>query len=233
MRNIHVIVPAAGESRRFAQKGIKTPKPLIQFSWKDHPKQTMLRHAIYGASEFPLHVGVQEEKKLEFEMFFGQRSFLHPVDNSLGQADTVRQIVEDMGDDVELLIVNTDSMFLYPLKTFLKQVEGFEGAAIVFDGEYSPAFSYIDSYPLFNRTAEKEPISQWAMAGAFYFKSKKDFLEAYNKYHATSPKEEYLSEVYNYLEGEKLAVFIPREQWILWGTAEDLLSDEHVNELEF
>lgn len=236
--NIQIIVPAAGESKRFTRKGIKLPKPLIKFSWGQFPKQTMLEHATHGLEDWPINVGVLRNHQgifLEGLIKSNHTFTFHSLGTSLGQADTVAQVARGIkgSDDCSLLILNSDSMFLYPLETFLAQVKDFDGGAIVFDGQYSPAYSYADEYPLFDKTAEKEPISPWAFAGAFYFKSKNDFLTAYEAYHWVIQREEYLSEVYNYLPGKKLAVYVPREQWIVWGTAEELMSDENVNDLEF
>jgi NDP-sugar pyrophosphorylase family protein len=225
---IKVIIPAAGESRRFSKKGIKTPKPLIKFRWGNSEKKTMLEHAMTGIVHQPILVGLKALPSEEINYGVIQ------ISSSLGQAHTVAQIVQRLKLDTSILILNSDSMFKYPLMTFIQQVQDFKGGAIVFNGEYNPIYSYIDHYPLFERTAEKEPLSPWAMAGAFYFKSKNDFLLAYEKYHsANNGREEYISEVYNYLPGQKLAVFIPREQWICWGTAEELLADENISDLEF
>lgn len=231
---IQVIIPAAGESKRFSRKGIKLPKPLIKFSWGDFPKKTMLEHALHGLGDQTVHIGTLVKLAQDFkEAFPPPKFFVHQLSESLGQANTVKQVVDKLAFDSPILILNSDSMFLYPLGAFLVQVNGFDGAAIVFDGKYNPAYSYVDKYPLFDSAIEKDPISPWAMAGAFYFKSKTDFINAYEAYHATSPKEEHLSEVYNFLPGNKLAVFVPKEQWIVWGTAEELLSDDNVNDIEF
>lgn len=242
---IDVIIPAAGESRRFKKKGIVLPKPLIKFSYSSPyhspvgTKKTMLEHALFGTDQ-QAHVGIMREHAPKFKEVFKDSKNLtfHELTQSRGQAHTVAQVVnatiQDIPKQSPFLVLNSDSMFLYPLRTFLKQAENFEAAALVFDGQYSPIYSYIDKFPIFNRTVEKDPISQWAFAGAFYFRSKYVFLNAYEQYRLKNAmKEEYLSEVYNYIMEPKLAVYMPREQWVVWGTAEELLNDENVNDLEF
>lgn len=231
---MYVIVPAAGESQRFRKKGILTPKPLIKFSWKDSKKQTMLEHALTGLEDLIIHVGIKQEHEEKFKQKCSDKSLIfHGIAYTTGQASTIYQVAEKLNENEPLLILNSDSMFLYPLKVFIDQAKNFTGAAIVFDGQYNPIYSYVDNYPIFGNAVEKDPISPWALAGAFYFNSAGSFKTAYKKYAENIQKEEYLSEVYSHLPGQKLAVYVPREQWIVWGTAEELMSDEYVNELEF
>lgn len=229
---LRVIVPAAGESKRFKAKGILRPKPLLKFSWKHSAQKTMLEHAVSGTNS-PIQVICQEKDVVAFQQAIPAKFSLYTLFESKGQADTVAQLILSSRIETDpILIVNSDCMFLYSLDIFVAQARQFPAAALVFDGDYNPAYSYVDDFPIFRYAVEKEPISPWALAGAFYFDSAQKYLKAFDKYRAENRPEEYVSEVYNYIEGDKLAVYIPREQLVGWGTPDEFFSDSNISNIE-
>lgn len=236
---MYVIVPAAGESQRFKNKGIRISKPFIRFSWKDSDKKRMIDYAIMGAaSSLSSHliIGMKLEDCIQYREQY-PNSICVSILSSTGQADTLLQILRSVNiKNSPILVLNSDQMFTYPLATFVKQSESFDVALLTFDTKRNPAYSYVDAYPEFTQAVEKQPISDWAIAGAFYFKDASCLLTALQQQKADSAnsnKEPYLSEAINYITGRKLAVNIPSEMVIGWGTPEELLADENVTQLEW
>lgn len=234
MLSLQVVVPAAGESKRFREKGISTPKPLIKFQYGDSEVKAMYQHAINGLEDRRVFLGCKPSHQTEFEAI-DDATLIIPIPSTFGQADTVKQIVAGLTGKDPVLVINSDNMFLYPLHIFIKQAEAFDAAVLVFDGEGNRAYSYVDGFPLFDCGVEKNPISPWAIAGAFYFDTADILKEALQKHEDNISwfgEEPYLSETLSYITGPKLAVQMPKKQLIGWGTPEELLADPNVTHLE-
>lgn len=230
-----VIIPAAGNSRRFRDAGIDIPKGLIRFKRGD-VTGAMLEHILcdyleQADCEPPLIV-VNENTAFPMQNF----SFMVEVARvpaTLGQAHTVFLGLETLGDAIEgpILVLNSDVGYEYPLEVFCRQAQSFSAAALVFPGEGDTAFSYVDSFPLFTQAREKQVISNWAMAGAYYFSNGfelKCALRSQINSGARHANEFYLSGTFGYLSGEKIAISMQRNQLLQWGTPEDLARDKKV-----
>jgi hypothetical protein len=244
LNRIQVIVPAAGQSRRFKEKGIDKPKPLIKFSYNSGTRQTMLEHSIRGVANRPIHIGCRQEDYEDFKGEFGnfENFHIYGLDTTQGQAHTVQNILYhgNFKLDKPVLVVNCDQMFLYPLDMFARQCEDFEAGVLVFDGQENKAYSYVDNFPIFQRAEEKQPISPWAIAGAFYFRSVallvralKDQEDTYIGGWSVKSGEPYLSHTFQFVDGDKLAVHMPKDKLVGWGTPEQLLSDPLVTQIKF
>lgn len=229
-----VLVPAAGVSQRFRDKGILTPKPLITFQYQWSSRMTMLEHAVAGI-DAPVAVGMNADADWPD---VGQYVL---VKDTQGQADTIHQMLtsNDLGVDFgeEVLIINSDQKFFFSLDTFAKQARGFDKAALVFEDThtwdgFSP-YSYVDNFPDFRLTAEKVQISPWAIAGAFYFKSAAFLMEALDnqkRFNVRAPNNEfYLSATLQCAGGGGLAVLCKKDQVVSWGTPEELFGDPNVH----
>lgn len=228
-----VLVLAAGSSRRYAEAGIATPKGLIRFRWRHSAPHTMIEHIAgmdHRLGQENIVVGTGQGP--EWEGLPYPRYGLPPT---RGQADTAARLVRGLElENVPLLVLNSDAGFLYPLNTFVRQSMPFDAAALVFPSE-DRSYSYVQSMPLFHLAREKSPISRWAMAGAYFFRRGRLLAEAVerqmraNQVHDNG--EFYLSGTFVHLETDGsgcLAVPMDREQWLPWGTPEDLARDPRV-----
>jgi len=162
-----------------------------------------------------------------------------PVESTRGQADSVRIGLKGAmecweGDKFEVMVVNTDAGFVYPLDVFYEQARNFPGAVMLFRGHGDTSYSYVCDYPLFSHAQEKRPISPWAIAGAYYFQDSRclyEALVAQARDNITHAGELYLSGVFNvgpYRLSRFLAVAMHRWQLAVWGTPEDLARDASV-----
>lgn len=230
------IIPAAGESRRFKEMGINTPKPFLKFR-RDaaKPRKMMVEHVIdtLRLVSGPIHVVTHRD---HFEKYVLPDSevandtrvkFTLVTEGTHGQAHTVLHGLRGVTNREDILVVNVDNAFNYPLEVFLEQAKGtgVPAAALVFPSREA-SYSYIDSFPLFLGAEEKQPISPWAMAGAYYFKTAGIYRAAYEKQVRAKRAlngEFYISGLFEFVEKLPcLAIAISRENVTGFGTPEEL-----------
>lgn len=230
-----IIIPAAGNSRRFKDIGIDTPKGLIRFT-RDGFTGAMLEHILCDLlthDHAPPMIIVNENTS------FPMKNFEHLVEvvrvaPTWGQAHTVYLGLETL-DEITLsgpvLVLNSDVGYDYSLDVFCRQAQDFAAAALVFPGEGDTAFSYVDNFPIFSEALEKQAISNWAMAGAYYFSDGHDLrsaLKAQLDSGVRHANEFYLSGTFQYHRETKIAIAMQRNQLLQWGTPEDLARDKKV-----
>jgi hypothetical protein len=165
-----------------------------------------------------------------------QHSFgLVTLNKSIGQANSILAGIHVAYPSVDILVVNTDNGFEFPLSDFLRECRKrvVPAGAVVFDGGGSSAYGYVDSAPYFHRGAEKIPISRFAVAGAFYFRSRHVFEHAYHNVSSEEPTmaNVSLTRLFEAIHGEKYAFHIERAHLHVWGTADELAQDNTVTNI--
>jgi len=217
-----LVIPAAGDSIRFRHK-TPVPKGIIKFSWNGD-KKTMIEHIIPSDWEGPVIVATKWEDETAFKRALSDRILVIGMAPTSGQAETILNasyFVHGMGD---VLVVNSDNAFREGvLTTFLDtcRANDCNVGALTFkpDTDFT-RYGYVDGHPKFYTGAEKVPISAYALAGAFYFRS-----AAFIAKHAELRTASYVSEWFTHMPQPKLSVEISREDLHEWGTAESLEKD--------
>lgn len=239
MRNLHIIMPMAGEGIRFKKEGWTTPKPLIELNG-----MPLFKHAISSVSAEGINLKysfiVRQEHIDEYKIDEGIKSFL-PDANIFSVLKTTRGAVETclmaesaIADDDAVIVMDCDLefrsvKFIEIIKEILAQpMEEANGGALVSFESNEPRYSYAalgeDGYV--TRTAEKEVISNHALCGAYFFSTGKRFKQIahqlLNEPEFKKP-EYYVSLLYNYLlaDGEKVRL-APMEEYYSYGTPEEL-----------
>lgn len=232
-------MPMAGEGSRFKKEGWATPKPLIELNGKP-----LFLHAISSVAapgiELKYSFIVRQEHIKEYEIDKGIKSIL-PKANIFSVAKTTRGAVETclvaesaIADDDAVIVMDCDlefrsKKFLEIILSILKQPVDFaEGGALVSFQSTDPRYSYAalgkDGYV--TKTAEKDPISNHALCGAYFFSTGKRFKQVahqlLNEPEFKKP-EYYVSLLYNYLlkAGEKVQL-ASMEEYYSYGTPEEL-----------
>lgn len=218
-RGYTLIIPAAGESARYASV-TSLPKGLTYFRHAGR-WDFMLKHVLSSARQAErLIVGVRAQ---DIELFSSAmpRMVFTPIAKTRGQADTVQQLAwTDTGSE-DILILNCDNAFEpHVIDNFVQQCRhvGAECGAVVFKPSSSNQrkYGYVDGYPFFETGAEAVPLSHYALAGAFYYKSSSALA-------SSMPVDAvYLSETFKHVRGTKLAHLIKEHQLYEWGTPQDL-----------
>lgn len=239
MRNLHIIMPMAGEGSRFLKEGWTTPKPLIELNG-----QPLFKHAISSVTDKDIQMKysfiVRQEHIDKYQIDKGIRSFL-PEANLFSVVKTTRGAVETcliaenaIADDDAVIVMDCDlefrsKKFMEIIKQILnKPIEEATGGALVSFESNEPRYSYaaLGEDGFVARTAEKEVISNHALCGAYFFASGRRFKQNAHLLLAepafTKP-EYYVSLLFNYLlkDGEKVWL-APMEEYYSYGTPEEL-----------
>lgn len=239
MRNLHIIMPMAGEGSRFLKEGWTTPKPLIELNG-----QPLFKHAISSVTDKDIQMKysfiVRQEHIDKYQIDKGIRSFL-PEANLFSVVKTTRGAVETcliaenaIADDDAVIVMDCDlefrsKKFMEIIKQILnKPIEEATGGALVSFESNEPRYSYaaLGEDGFVARTAEKEVISNHALCGAYFFASGRRFKQIAHLLLAESAftkPEYYVSLLFNYLlkDGEKVWL-APMEEYYSYGTPEEL-----------
>jgi len=231
---LKIVVPMAGEGKRFAEYGHTFPKPLVE---------------IGGRSMIEIVVGNLTPKEKHQFVFICRREHVQRYaladvlrliapgckiavmhDSTAGALCSVLLAMEHLNDDSELLIANSDQFVEEDIERFLATARAgtADGCIMTFPSTH-PKWSFVkvvDGEVL--TVAEKRPISPLATVGLYYFRRCADFLagaEAMILKNASRDGEFFVSPVYNelILKGMRITTHpIAREQMHSLGTPEDV-----------
>lgn len=231
-----LLIPAAGDSKRFSDAGVHKPKGLIRSKWRLNQvtvrNGTMIEHVVPIGWNGPVRVACKLDCFDIFKNELPKDYDVFPIASSLGQADTVVQACKDLRNDI--LVVNSDNGFSHDLNLFIDHCRESKAScgAVVFRSNKEPRYGYINSFPFFEYGIEKNPISSWALAGAFYFKNAATLTKAALLI-LSDPlirqQEIYLSDLFYYVKGLKIAYAIPRDELYEWGTPVQLMKDKSLD----
>jgi dTDP-glucose pyrophosphorylase len=241
MRPLHIIMPMAGEGSRFARAGWTTPKPLIQLNGIPLFQRAIGSVPIDGAKmkySFVVrqeHIDKQQIDRLiqellpEARVFSVQKTTRGAVETCLVAEDHIddNDAIVVMDCDLEFRSAEYNKLVAQSLSVQESEAEG--GALVSFNSD-DPRYSYaqIDEGGRVIRTAEKEPISNHALCGAYFFGSGKVFKRVAHQLLAdgTHGKPEfYVSLLYNYLLAEgKIVRLVEMEEYHSYGTPEEFLA---------
>ena len=183
MTNINILIPSMGKSLFF--KDSYFPKPMIEIAGK-----TMLEHVVENYRGIPQRHFIfvfSHDDCAEFHLDASARILAGPEADILilgnrtaGALCTCLMAVESINDDTPLWIANCDQVIDADYNEVIGKFEA-EGAAagvITFDSIH-PRWSYArvkDGEVV--EVAEKRPLSKYAIAGAYYFRHGRDFVNA-------------------------------------------------------
>lgn len=239
MRTLHVIMPMAGEGSRFLKEGWKTPKPLIELKGVFLFKRAL--DSIY-IDDVPMKYSfiVRQEHIDKYQLDENIKAIL-PEANIFSVLKTTRGAVETclMAESVidkqdSIVVMDCDLEFrskgyTEEIKKILEQpVEQVNGGILVSFNSTKPKYSYADIREdgTVIRTVEKEPISNHALCGAYFFSSAQGFLDAAHhlleENEFTKP-EYYVSLLYNYLlRNHEIVKLTAMEEYYTYGTPNEL-----------
>lgn len=228
---MNILVLMAGEGKRFKEKGYTEDKPFIKMKgvelvrWViDNLVDDRKQHFIFVCRDNH----VDELKKIVPE-----DSIIIPVKNTTQGAACTALLAETYINNQEPLIIANcdqyieDTNFSTNYYNFLDKNKP-DGNIVCFINEKSK-WSYAKvSGGCITMVAEKNPISQFATCGIYYFSKGSDFVRCANRMIDKNDRtngEFYLCPVYNYLiaEGQKITPYLVN-QFVGLGTPEDLES---------
>ena len=231
---VNVVIPAAGEGRRFAEAGWLSPKPLIDVN--GFPMISLVVRNL-SARHFNFNIAAQRRHKSGFEnISFGdiKPPELHYIDGiTSGAAETVIRVAQHLPPELPLCIANSDQIVDISMQDFVDDFveRQLDGSIMVFEDPTSNpkwSFAKLDDNGFVTEVAEKKPISNLATVGIYLFRRTDIFIAAVRQMVAANDRtnnEYYNAPAFNYLiqAGGKVGCFeISMTAMKPLGTPEDL-----------
>jgi NDP-sugar pyrophosphorylase family protein len=228
-----ILIPMAGEGSRFAKEGYQFPKPLIDVNGKPMI-QRVVENLDFDAEYIFL---VRKEHMKKYEGLLGtliqitdSRCRIVPVEElTEGAACTALLAKEYINNDEDLLIANSDQIIEYEKENFnlLKNLANIDAAVFTFNAVH-PKWSFVktNSRGFITEVAEKNPISNIATCGIYWYRKGSDYVkyaESMISKNIRVNNEFYIAPVYNELiaDGKRLIPFYVHKMHGI-GTPEDL-----------
>ena len=233
-----VLIPMAGAGSRFSVAGYTFPKPLIEVKGKP-----MIQVVIENLNIDAEHVFIVQKEHYEkyhlktlLNMISPGCKIVQTEGITEGAACTTLLAKEFIDNDYPLLIANSDQYVEWDSNEFMYSMgaDTIDGGILSFRSTHPKwSFAELDENGYVKRVAEKEPISDIATVGIYYWTKGSDyvkFAEEMIQKDVRVNNEFYVAPVYNEAiqDGKKIKTFDVKKMWGI-GTPEDLnmfLSDE-------
>jgi dTDP-glucose pyrophosphorylase len=232
MSKINVIIPMAGEGKRFSDVGYTIPKPFIPVNKKPMVQSVVENLDIDGKHIFIIQKKHSVGNSLQtFLKALKPDSVVIEIDElTEGPASTALLASEYIDNDVPLIIVNCDQMIHdFDVNKLLEfcdknQADGILGAFI--SSSKKNSYMKLDPQGEVIEVKEKIVISNTATNGLHFWKHGKDFVSSASEMIKAGERynnEFYIAPTYNYLikDGKKILPFFYNLHWPI-GVPEDL-----------
>jgi NDP-sugar pyrophosphorylase family protein len=179
---LNIIIPLAGEGSRFKDAGFTDPKPFIKVA--DNPMiSEVVQNLNAGARDHRFifcvrkeHVG--ELKELFFVKYMKNTEIIVVDENTEGTVCTLLLAKHLINNNDELVIANSDQIIDFDFEDFLDQGAKGDGCIAVFeDTDPKWSFAKVENNRVVE-VAEKNPISNLATCGVYYWRRGRDFVDA-------------------------------------------------------
>lgn len=231
---ICIVMPMAGEGKKFAERGFTFPKPLVEVAGK--PVVEIAVHNVTPSEPHRFIFICWQDHLQKFalaevlRLIAPESETVAVTKPTAGALCSVLLAGEYLNNEDELLVVNADQYVDVSIDEFLMaaRLGGWDGYIMTFPSTH-PKWSYVKvEGEQVVTVAEKRPISRDATVGMYYFRCVRDFLVGAERMllkNATVAGEFYVCPVYNelILMGKRISIYrIAREQMYSLGTPEDV-----------
>ena len=228
---MNVLIPMAGAGTRFQQAGYTFPKPLIDVEGK--PMIQVVADNLNIEATFIYVVQKEHRAKFNLDTFLNlitPNCKIVEVDGlTEGAACTTLLAKEYIDNDSPLLMANSDQFVEWDSNEFMyKMIEQkVDGGILTFHATHPKwSFAKVDEYGYVTEVAEKNPISDIATVGVYYWAKGSDYVkyaEQMIEKNIRVNNEFYVCPVFNEAigDGKKVKTFNIEKMWGL-GTPEDL-----------
>jgi HAD superfamily hydrolase (TIGR01509 family) len=230
-KKMNVLIPMAGAGSRFQQAGYTFPKPLIDVEGKPMIQLVVENLGIDANFIFV----VQKEHREKFNLdtllnLIAPNCKVVEVDGlTEGAACTALLAKEHINNDNPLFFANSDQFVEWDSTEFMYKMNetDADGGIVSFRATHPKwSFAKVDENGLVTEVAEKNPISDIATVGYYYWKHGSDFVkyaEEMVEKDIRVNNEFYVCPVFNQAieDGKEIRTFDIPKMWGL-GTPEDL-----------
>jgi len=228
---LNVLIPMAGAGSRFEQAGYTFPKPLIEVRNKP-----MIQVVVDNLNIKANYIYIVQKKHREKYNLDTLLNLLTPeckiveVDGlTEGAACTALLAKEFIDNDAPLFFANSDQFVEWDSNEFMYKMNetDADGGIVTFEATHPKwSFAKIDDKGLVTEVAEKNPISNIATVGYYYWKHGSDFVKYAEQMidkNIRVNNEFYVCPVFNEAVGDnkQIRTFNVEGMWGL-GTPEDL-----------
>lgn len=207
-----LIIPMAGLGQRFKSQGINTPKPLIRIF--GHTMISLVLRNLDSDSISGITLVSRLDQYIDEELKQLRRILEKPIRHLRidhlppGPAATLAIGLKAFSISDDILVANCDQL-IDAEDTFKIDYSSSGGWLPVFENQ-DPKWSYVETKGnSVSRLVEKEPVSNLATTGVYYFKSADLALESFQKMQKlkqTTNNEYYVGPLYNSLISRGLEV---------------------------
>jgi HAD superfamily hydrolase (TIGR01509 family) len=228
---LNVIIPMAGAGSRFEQAGYTFPKPLIDVEGK--PMIQVVVENLNMVANFIFIV--QKSHRIKYNLdtllnIIAPNCKIIEVDGLTEGAACTALLAKDLiNNDNPLFFANSDQFVSWDSNEFMYKMQetDCDGGIVTFESIHPKwSFAKVNEFGLVTEVAEKNPISNMATVGFYYWKHGSDFVkyaEQMIEKNIRVNNEFYVCPVFNQaIEGGKsIRTFEVNKMWGL-GTPEDL-----------
>jgi HAD superfamily hydrolase (TIGR01509 family) len=228
---MNILIPMAGAGNRFQQAGYTFPKPLIDVEGKP-----MIQVVVDNLNIDATYIYVvQKSHRAKYNLdtllnLITPGCKIVEVDGiTEGAACTTLLAKEYIDNDSPLVMANSDQFVEWDSNEFMyKMIEQkVDGGILTFKATHPKwSFAKVDEYGYVTEVAEKNPISDIATVGVYYWAKGSDYVkyaEQMIEKNIRTNNEFYVCPVFNEAigDGKKIKTFNIEKMWGL-GTPEDL-----------
>lgn len=228
---LNVLIPMAGAGSRFQDAGYTFPKPLIEVNGK--PMIQLVVENLNIKANYIFIVQKKHRQQYNLETLLKLITFnctVIEIDGlTEGAACTALLAKKIIDCDKPLFFANSDQFVEWDSNEFFYKMNetNCDGGIVTFNATH-PKWSYakVNNEGLVTEVAEKNPISNLATVGFYYWKKGSDFVMSAEKMIKKNKRvnnEFYVCPVYNEAisDGLKIRTFPAKKMWGI-GTPEDL-----------
>ncbi len=233
--NLKIVLPMSGRGSRFAEKGYKLPKPLVNVNGKPMVQVVVENINVQAEFIFIVQKSHYEEYSLgNFLNLISPGCKIIQVDKvTSGAAASVCLAKEYINNDDHLFVINSDQYIdnWDSFDFFNKMLtSGADGGIITFHRENDKKWSYVklNDDGFITEVKEKECISNIATIGGYYWNKGSDFIKSAEEMILANDMvngEHYVAPTFNYMikDGKKIIKYdICENDFYGIGTPEDL-----------
>ena len=229
--NMKVLIPMAGAGSRFANAGYTFPKPLIEVKGK-----TMIQVIVENLNIDAQHIFIVQESHYEKYHLKTLLNLISPGCQIVqvkgvteGAACTTLLAKHYIDNEYPLLIANSDQFIEWDSNEFMYSMgaDAIDGGILSFKSTHPKwSFASLDTSGYVDRVAEKEPISDIATVGIYYWSKGAEYVKYAEQMISKDIRvnnEFYVAPIYNeaILDNKKIKTFDVNSMWGI-GTPEDL-----------
>jgi len=230
-KKLNVLIPMGGYGKRFKAAGYTFPKPLIEVEGKP-----MIQRVVENLNVDARFIFIVNGDQCDEYNMTNMLKMIAPgceivrEGNELNGAAYATLLAKDLiNNNDPLLLANSDQLVEWDSNEFLYSMsnDNIDGGILTFESTH-PKWSYakVDENGFVTEVAEKNPISNHATVGVYYYKTGKMFIAAVEQMiekNIRTNGEFYVCPAYNEIvsEGGKVRIYDIDKMWGL-GTPEDL-----------